>query len=215
MVDGIIKGKHAFNYDKYSYSPNKKNQYNSFLNRNILKNKTIADFCCGTGISIEFLKHRAKKIYGIDASPEMIEICKKRFYNNSNADNINNKKIVLLHENVNHTSLNPSSCDYVIIRMGLHHIKDKLPVIEEAWRVLKKKGRLLIIDKFLIYPTIITLPYDIARNFRRGDSLFGHYYIRINSFKKLIKEKFNLIDEFSHKKQIFLKSNLVLEKILM
>jgi ubiquinone/menaquinone biosynthesis C-methylase UbiE len=205
MKDGIIKGKHAYNYDKYSFSLKKKKQHNSFLNRNVIKGKIIVDFCCGTGVSIEFLKSRAKKIYGIDASHEMIKICKERFKKDNN--------VILLQENVNSTSIKNESCDYVLIRMGLHHIKDKKKVLNEAYRILKNNGKLLIMDKFSNYPKYITLIYDMLRNLKRGYGIFGHYYIKLFELKNMIKNKFKILDEFSHKKQIYIKANLVLEKV--
>jgi ubiquinone/menaquinone biosynthesis C-methylase UbiE len=203
MADGIIKGKYAYNYDKYSYSPKKSNQYNSFLNRNVNSNKIVVDICCGTGVSISFLKDRSKKIYGIDASQDMLNICKNRF---------SEKNVFLITSTANNIPLADSSCDYVLIRMGLHHIKNKLEVINEAYRLLKKNGSLLVMDKFSRYPILITFFYDIIRNLLKGYSIFGHHYISLNNFKKMIQDKFKIKEEYSHKKGVYLKANISLIK---
>jgi len=205
MKDGIIRGKQAHAYDKRLFSSKKNNQFNSFLNRNVKEGKVLADFCCGGGVSVKFLKDRVKKLYAIDASQEMINLCKKRFGKD--------KKVELIKGDIANTSLKSDSCDYVLIRMSLHHIKNKEKVLKEVYRVLKKDGAFLIMDKFSKYNLLITYGFDIIRNAIRGHGLFGHYFISMNKFRKMIKNKFEIVDEYSHRKQVYLRANLVLKKI--
>jgi len=205
MKDGIINGKQAHAYDKRVFSSKKNNQFNSFLNRNVKKGKILADFCCGGGVSVKFLKDRVKKLYAIDASEEMINMCEERF----NKD----KNVKIIKSNISNTPLKSESCDYVLVRMSLHHIKDKEKILSEAHRVLKKDGIFLLMDKFTKFNLVVTYCFDIIRNAIRGHGLFGHYFISLKKFKKMIKNKFEVISEYNHRKQIYLRANLVLRKI--
>lgn len=200
-MDGIIEGKHAHAYERNRYS---KLKSNTFISREIKPNSVVADFCCGTGVSIEFLIPKAKLIYGIDASKDMIDICKGKFNNNP--------KVRLIQADVSNTGLNNQYFDYVLIRMGLHHIKDKKSVIDEAYRLLKTNGKLIIIDKFRKYNTLITYAFDLFRNILRGYHLFGHYYIRIAQLEDLLNSKFQIKSQSIQSKQIFLKANIILKK---
>ena len=118
MKDGIITGKHAHNYEKALH-----HKKNSFVDRNVKKGSISADICCGTGVSVEFLKHNSKVVYGIDASKDMVDIAKKRFSKD--------KKIIIKLADAADTKLKSNFFDIVLIRMSLHHIKDKKPVIKE------------------------------------------------------------------------------------
>jgi len=205
-MDGVIRGEKAHDYDKQTFSNRSSNKIkqNSFVKRNIKEGAIVADLCCGSGVSIDFLREKSRKVYGIDASREMIEICKKRF--------AKCKNIELIACDVKNTPLKESSCDYILIRMGLHHIKDKKAVIDESYRILKKGGRLLIIDKFSKYNAFVTLPYDFCRNIRRGYGVLGHHYLSIDRLIGMTKGKFNVISCDSHQNAIYSKANLVLEK---
>lgn len=207
IMDGVMKGKEAYIYDKNTFSKNrdkKIDKSNSFVSRNITKGSTVADLCCGSGISISFLKKKAGKIYGIDASEEMIKICRERFSDEQN--------IEFILSDVKSTPLENESCDFVLVRFGLHHIKDKKSVIEEAYRILKSKGRMLILDRFCKYGRIITFIYDAFRNISRGYGIFGHHYISLEAFKEMAKERFKTVEIIEHPEGIYCRANIVLEK---
>lgn len=204
-MDGIIKGKHAKNYDNKLFS--KKNLYkpNCFLNREIPKNKILVDLCCGSGVSIMFLKDRCKKIYGIDASEDMIKICKNRFKNDKNVN--------LIYSNASQTTLKNNYCDIILIRNGLHHIKDKKSVIFECSRILKPKGKLYIMDKFLFYNKFTTNILDFLKNLKKGYSLWGHHFCSLKDFENMTKNSFTVTYQTKIKKGFNIKSNMILEKI--
>jgi ubiquinone/menaquinone biosynthesis C-methylase UbiE len=213
---GIIKGKFASNYDNKTFSKKKYYKPNSFLNREIENNKILVDLCCGTGMSFVFLKDRCKKIYAVDASLDMINKCKERInINELNKNNTKNKhfnNIVLINSDARNISLKDKSCDIVLIRMGLHHIKEKEEVIEESYRILKKKGKLIIMDHFKKYNLILTNFYDFFRNIKRGNNLFSHYYCSVEDLLNICSKKFKL----KYRKDInigfLIKSNIIFLK---
>ncbi len=204
-MKGTINGKKAREYDKQVNATTRSNKKNSFLNREIKgKKNIIVDLCCGSGISLDVLLTKAKKIYAIDASEEMISICKEK---------VKNEKVKFIVSDVRNVSIKDEECDYVIIRMGLHHIRDKQGVIEEAYRILKKKGKLLVIDRFRCENIIMTYLKDIIRNIHMGMNAFQHHYIKLNEFYKMINGKFKVINKFEHKIKFYTKANIVLKKI--
>jgi len=198
----VLKGKHAEEYDKRMFSGIVKRQFNRFQNRNVKAGSVLADLCCGSGVSIAFLKERCKQIYGIDASVDMIEMCKKRFAKDTH--------VSVYCGDAAQTNLKDNSCDYVLIRMGLHHIKNKQAVINEATRILKKGGKLLVMDKYKRFG-ILTYVVDIIRNWKRNAPLFGHYYCTYDYFRQMVSH-LKVTEEHAQIKGVYIRSNIVLEK---
>ena len=140
MARGLIEGKDARIYDKRKKSE-RSNQFDKFILENItLPKPRICDLCCGSGNMIELLHEKANEIVGVDASEEMIKICKEKFEKKSN--------VKLLHSSATELDLESKYFDYVIIRDGLHHLKDKVSVLKETLRILKPKGKLILVDRF-------------------------------------------------------------------
>lgn len=138
-MKGTIEGKDAREYDK-KIKHDLNHPFTKFILDNTKKNQIICDLCCGSGITIVNLNNKFKQIDGIDYSKEMIKICKEKF---SKLKNVNIK-----YASATNTKLKSNFYDVVILRMGLHHIKNKKEVIKEAKRILKKNGNLILIDKF-------------------------------------------------------------------
>ncbi|MFT4303410.1 MAG: class I SAM-dependent methyltransferase [Candidatus Woesearchaeota archaeon] len=208
-MKGIIKGKKAYIYDKQVNTSKRTNQYNSFLKRNVVgDNLVIADFGCGTGISFPSIINKCKILYGIDGSKEMINICKEK-YNSSKCT----KKIKLILSDLSNTRIKKESCDLVIIRMTLHHLRNKKHVINEAHRILKSQGKLLVIDTFRHRNILITYLLDIKRNYEMGMELFQHNYCTLNEFTSIIKNKFKIININSQIKNFYTKANIILIKM--
>jgi len=103
----------------------------------------IADFGSGRGEWVIFLakKLRNSKIFAIDILDEAISILQKRL-SQEKIDNVEIKKA-----NVEKNSLLlDGSCDWVLMTNLLFEVDDISGVFDEAKRVLKKKGRILVVD---------------------------------------------------------------------
>lgn len=180
---GAIEGKNAREYA----SKVAKRTRSKFFNKLILKNiknggkVKICDLCCGPGNTIELLKDKVGEIYGVDISREMIKICREKFGKN--------RKIKLKLGSSTKTRLKSNYFDFVIIRMGLHHIKDKEKVLCEANRILKNKGRLIIIDKY--YTSFIKYWAREINNLitRRHRIFFNHFIISKKDYEKMMPPK--------------------------
>ena len=105
----------------------------------------IADFGCGSGAySLAIAKKLIMgKIFAIDVRKDMVE----RLGNIAKS-----KKIEKLHvvwgdiDEENGSRLRENSIDFVLLTNTLFQVEDKKMVMQEASRILKSGGRLLIID---------------------------------------------------------------------
>ncbi|MBN2419049.1 MAG: metalloregulator ArsR/SmtB family transcription factor [Deltaproteobacteria bacterium] len=113
------------------------------LNTAILKHVEKCDFAvdmgCGTGKLLFLLKDLATVAVGVDSSPEMLEQARALF-------NQENGNVNLRLGELEHLPVRDNEADYAIISMALHHLSDPSKAIEEAARILDKKGKLIIAD---------------------------------------------------------------------
>lgn len=144
-----------------------------------IKDKVIADFCCGGGgKSLYFLNLGAKKITGLDMNTLFIEQAKllaekKNF----------SKQSEFFVKNVCHTGLNAASFDAVIFNDAIDHIDQPQKAIEEALRLLKPGGLVFINFESYYFPwghhllDAINIPWI---------HLFTPETFRIKLYKKLV-----------------------------
>ncbi len=100
----------------------------------------IADLGAGEGILSQLLARRAKKIYCIDNSPRMVEVgaqlAKKHGFSNLSYKLGDIEKVPL-----------PDACvDLAILSQALHHAEHPQTAVDEAVRILRPGGRLLVLD---------------------------------------------------------------------
>lgn len=153
------------------------------------KSKDILDLCCGTGDQLKLLsKNGFKNLHCLDLSDSMLKIARK-----------GNFPIKIYAADAAKTGFKSGSFDVIIISFAIHE-KDRNTqesMINEAHRIIKENGLMLIVDFIFDERTMlagrlgISLIERIAgkehyRNFRS--------YIKNNGLSDLIKpEKFELI----------------------
>jgi demethylmenaquinone methyltransferase/2-methoxy-6-polyprenyl-1,4-benzoquinol methylase len=153
------------------------------------KEKIILDLCCGTGNQIKLLsKHGFRNLYCLDISDSMLEIAKR-----------SDSTIKIYNEDATKTNFNNAWFDVVIISFAIHE-KDRntqQALINEAYRIIKKDGFMLVVDYVFDNKTtkfgriLISIIERIAggehyRNFKN--------YIQNKGLSSLIKkDKFKLI----------------------
>ena len=102
------------------------------------KEKVILDLCCGTGNQLNLLsKHGFRNLHCLDISDSMLEIAKR-----------SNSSIKIYNEDAIKTSFDDASFDVVIISFAIHE-KDRntqQALINEAYRIIKKDGFMLVVD---------------------------------------------------------------------
>lgn len=112
----------------------------------VIAGNVVVDFGCGPGyFSIPFAKAVGEDglVYALDVLPQVLEtvIGKAK---NAGIVNIITKRVNL--EKENGTKLEENSADWVILKDVLFQNQKKEIVIAEAYRILKKSGKVIVIE---------------------------------------------------------------------
>jgi ubiquinone/menaquinone biosynthesis C-methylase UbiE len=132
------------------YKPHKKNSelvWKSYadlfvLDRfitNLPLNAKILDFGCGDGRNIIHLLKLGFKVTGIDISKNALE-CSKELAEKMNLS----ERMNLIHGDIHSTIISNESFDLIYSTQVLDHIEEPQLVINEAFRILQKKGRFIV-----------------------------------------------------------------------
>lgn len=99
-------------------------------------NKICLDLCCGTGWTTYEISKVAAEVVGVDYSHDAIEAARSKY----RSGNIEYKSMNALN-----LELADETFDVVVCMEAIEHFtrKDGLRVIQEAFRVLKKRGMLI------------------------------------------------------------------------
>ncbi|MGO1470232.1 MAG: class I SAM-dependent methyltransferase [Tissierella sp.] len=144
---------------------------------------TLCDIGAGTGVfAIPASKISNENIYALEKSEDMIEILNNR----TKEKKLKNLKV----KKVKSTTLPmlDNTCDLVIMVTVLHHIDDKKTMVSEIKRILKEKGKLMIIE-FHKRDTSMGPPIEIKISKEELEE-----FARDNELK--IVDKFDLGDNF-------------------
>ncbi len=99
---------------------------------------TALDLGCGTGALTAALAPRVRRVVGVDRSAAMLQAARKRTAGLANVE---------LHErDLADLPLAAGSADAALLVLVLAYLPDAAPVLAEARRVLRKDGRLVVVD---------------------------------------------------------------------
>jgi SAM-dependent methyltransferase len=98
--------------------------------------KRVLDAACGPGVYAEWLLARGAEVVGLDASPKMIELAKRRLGPTADVRQADLTKPL--------TFLDSESFDVVLSSLTLHYIKDWQSLFREFHRVLRPGGHFIL-----------------------------------------------------------------------
>ena len=174
--------KHYDNFIKL-FNLDKKGEIKDILE---LKGEEIVlDIGGGTGKLAEYICEDCKIVYVLDESKGMLSKVEE------------NARVVPILGDVLDINFENNSIDIVIISDVLHHIENQQRLIEETYRILKKNGKLIILDFEKNHiKTKILKAFEFT--------LFGKLYFRTSKdVVNLISGKFT-ITKFIDKKYFFI-----------
>lgn len=101
---------------------------------------SIADLGAGEGLISQLLARRAKQVWCIDNSPRMVEVGTELAQKNG-LDNLAYKL-----GDIEKVPLADKSVDLAILSQALHHAQHPQTAVNEAFRILKPGGQVLVLD---------------------------------------------------------------------
>lgn len=114
---------------------------NSLRKAGFTENMVLCDIGAGTGVfTFPATEISNKDIYALDISDSMLELLTNRMAER----NIKNLKIKKVDSAI--LPVNDKSCDMAIMVTVFHEIDNKEVMIDEIKRILKPKGKLMIIE---------------------------------------------------------------------
>jgi demethylmenaquinone methyltransferase/2-methoxy-6-polyprenyl-1,4-benzoquinol methylase len=98
----------------------------------------VLDIGCGTGVHLELYQKAGCHVFGIDQSPSMLQVARKRL----------GESAYLFIGDASNMPLKPKEFDLIVISTVLHEMPPqvRLAVVDESKRVLHENGRILLID---------------------------------------------------------------------
>ena len=101
--------------------------------------RVAADLGCGTGNVLEAMLGKADSVIGVDGSPRMLELARRRFAEAA-------ERVSLRIGDLSHLPLRDQEADFASLNMVLHHIPQPADVLGEIRRVLAPGGLLVLTD---------------------------------------------------------------------
>ncbi len=154
----------------------------------------ILDMATGTaGIAIQVKKKFPKaEVYAIDLSNKMLKIARNKIKREK-------LKIALSKQNIEKTNFRNNFFDVVVISLGMHHVAPQKTrhVLSEIKRVLKNKGKIIILDIHKPKNAIVKAVYLFAVKLIEGHAIpfFEQNLVKELKevgFKKVKRRTYNL-----------------------
>lgn len=102
--------------------------------------RIATDLGCGTGAVLERMLTHTRQLIGVDGSPRMLELCRRRFAGQAE------KHVSLRIGELDHLPLRDGEADFACINLVLHHLSEPKAALAEIRRVLAPQGLLFIAD---------------------------------------------------------------------
>ncbi|HCP91064.1 MAG TPA: transcriptional regulator [Spartobacteria bacterium] len=129
---------------------------------------TVADLGAGEGTLSQLLARRAHKVIAIDNSPKMVD------FGSSLARKHGFKNLEYRLGDIEDPPIAKNSVDLAILSQALHHAIKPERAIESAHRVLKKNGRIVVLD-------LLSHRFEKARELY-ADHWLGFSEVRLHEF---------------------------------
>lgn len=100
------------------------------------------DLGCGTGSVLERMLPRTEGVIGVDGSPRMLELARRRFPAKCTREG----SVSLRIGELDHLPLRDGEAHFACINLVLHHLSSPAAALREIRRILKPGGLLLVTD---------------------------------------------------------------------
>jgi len=122
------------------YGPGRSWQAFGHLLLRIVPPLVVADLGSGEGLLSELLARRCKKVIAVDNSEKIVA------FGAAKAKKNNLKNLEFRLGDLQNPPIEPNSVDLVILSQALHHAGEPAKAIAAAYRMLRARGQILILD---------------------------------------------------------------------
>ncbi len=131
----------------------------------------VADLGAGDGMISQLLAERAKKVFCIDSSKSMVRLGTDLAKKNNLAN------LFYKQGDIEKVPLTDKSVDLALMSQSLHHAQHPKKALDEAYRILKPSGQLVVLDLK-------------KHNFEKARENYGDLWLgfRENDLYKMLKE---------------------------
>jgi len=123
-----------------NYCPGRSWEALGHLALRLVPSITVADLGAGEGLVSQLLARRAQRVWCIDNSPKMVEVGTELAHKNGLAN------LTYKLGDIEQVPLPDKSVDLAILSQALHHASRPQTAVDEAHRILKPGGQLLVLD---------------------------------------------------------------------
>ncbi|HKB89549.1 MAG TPA: metalloregulator ArsR/SmtB family transcription factor [Opitutaceae bacterium] len=123
-----------------NYCPGRSWEAIGHLALRLIPDITVADLGAGEGLISQLLAHRAEKVWCIDSSPRMVEVGTELAQKNGLAN------LTYKLGDIESVPLENESVDLAILSQALHHAQHPQTALNEAYRILRQGGQLVVLD---------------------------------------------------------------------
>lgn len=145
------------------------------------RDEELLDIACGTGIFLEKVEreHPYVTLTGVDSNQAMLNEAVKKV----------SEKVILKKEKADQLSFHTEKFDWVVLSNCIGHFDDQEQCLKEAYRVLKKSGKIIVTDWTQDYIMMrLANFYMKTFDYKNYNSLYSH---EIESM--LTRLKFNIL----------------------
>jgi len=100
--------------------------------------KIAVDLGCGTGLVLSEMRQFSEQLIGVDGSPRMLELSRRRFAEDTS--------VSLRIGELEHLPIGDKEADFACMNLVLHHLSDPVIALAEIHRVLKSGATLFLSD---------------------------------------------------------------------
>jgi len=140
------------------YGPGRSWQAFGHLLLRILPPLVVADLGAGEGLLSELLARRCKKVIAVDNSERIVE------FGAAKAKKNNLKNLEFRLGDLQSPPIEAQSVDLVILSQALHHAEEPAKAIAAAYKLLKPRGQIVILDL-------------LKHNFEKARELYGDRWL--------------------------------------
>ncbi len=109
--------------------------------------ETVLDVACGTGdLTRLFARTHAKRVVGLDFTPEMLQIAEERRAREAKRGSLAAARVEYVQGDAMDLPFEDESFNVVSIAFGLRNVADPAQALAEFRRVLKPRGRLVVLE---------------------------------------------------------------------